>query len=70
MNNLLKKILKSPLTFINSLYNKIMDKPLQWAIIIGVIALLISWKVEVAVPIIGSVTIGTLVLSFLGIIGL
>jgi len=35
-----------------------MDKPLQWVIIIGIVALLILWKVKV------TVLIGTLVLSF------
>ena len=58
------------LNFIKYFFDKIMDKPLQWAIIIGIIILLFSWNVEVAVPIIGTATIGSIVLAFLGIIGL
>jgi len=66
MRDLFKIVIDGLIDIVKAFFNKIMDKPLQWAIIIAIIILLMSWENTMNLPVIGEVAIGTVVLGILG----
>jgi len=46
--------------------DRVFDKPLQWGVIVAAVLLVMFWNTPIAMPIIGSISLGSIVLTILG----